>query len=307
MGKQPGSDASVTSFLRRPEDWVVVQRFPRDMRPMKMVSVELGDVKKSVLKIDGLALRRGKSAKVKRQTRYSLLEMEFSQSVVARELRLNMSTSEVLLIGQVASPLVLTTQVLTPSSSNLTTFFKREDGKKKILHAFFYGSGQSFVNIDRALESYDRILCVDTNTGVSLGGQRFSVTTAIAGKLKKIGQIAAQLESDLTVQVVDKDPAPGNAELHGIAKVISHLNHNVPRALDGRVAIITDTEFGRIKAWSRRTEPFYNGHNLPEGVDILYATADSGSDEYLANKMMRTCDVESTKKLREVLATASTG
>lgn len=268
---------------------------------MQMVSVEVGDVKKYILNIDGLALRKGKSVKEKRQTRNSLLEMEFPQPVIARELRVNMSSSEVLLVGQVDSPLILRAQVLTPSNSSLTTYFKREDGKKKILHAFYYAAGHPFVYIDRVLESYDRVLCIDTNTGIRRG-QRVAVTTAISAEVNRIGRLAAHLQSDFTLQVVGTDPAPGNAELDGIAKVISHLNHKLLHILEGRIAIITDTEFGRVKAWSRRTEPFYNGHNLPEGVDIFYATADSGSDEFLVNKMMRACDVESTKKLREVLA-----
>lgn len=307
MAKRSVADAGVTSFLQRSQDWVVVQRFPKDIRPMKMVSVELADVKQYLLNVDGLALRKGKSMKEKRQTRYSLLEMEFTQSVLAREVRLNMSTSEVLLIGQIDSPLILTAQVLTPSNSNLTTYFKREGGKKKVLNAFYYGARNPHINIDRALESYDRILCVDTNTGIGWQGQRIAVTTAIAAKLERIGRVAAQLKSDFTVQVVDKDPPPGNAEIHGIANVISHLNHNVPNSLDGRVAIITDTEFSQIKAWSRRTQPFYNGQNLPDDVDIFYATADSGSDEFMVNKMMRACDVESSKKLRKVLAEAADG
>ena len=50
-----------------------------------------------------------------------------------------------------------------------------------------------------------------------------------------------------------------------------------------------------------RSEPFYDGHRLPDGVDIFYASADAGSEEFLPNQLMRTCDSLSTRKLREML------
>ena len=57
-----------------------------------------------------------------------------------------------------------------------------------------------------------------------------------------------------------------------------------------------------VKAWNERTEPFYDGHRLPDGVDIFYATADAGSEEFMPNRLMRACDSLSAKKLREVIA-----
>jgi hypothetical protein len=83
--------------------------------------------------------------------------------------------------------------------------------------------------------------------------------------------------------------------------VLGFVVKNHPELLDGRLAIITDTEFGMIKPWHERTAPFYDGHKLPEGVDIFYATADAGGEEFLPNRLMRLCDSLSARKLREVL------
>ncbi|MES2785036.1 MAG: hypothetical protein V4684_06200 [Pseudomonadota bacterium] len=170
------------------------------------------------------------------------------------------------------------------------------------LHAYYSVAGHPFINIDRVLEFYDCIFCIDTNTATDRRGQRISVTTAIWGKAKSLGGATIHMQADMRLQVVDKDPAPGNAELHGIAKVFSHLNHNAPQFLEGRIAIITDTKYDRIKGWNQRTETLYNDHNLPEDVDIFFATSDSGSDEFLANRMMRACDTLSAQKLREQIS-----
>ncbi|HVZ45613.1 MAG TPA: hypothetical protein VHA82_17515 [Ramlibacter sp.] len=292
----------ILGLLQKPGDRVHVQRFPSDIGAAQRVTVELGGVMTHLMNVEGLALRRPKSRREKRQRRFTLLDMEFLQRVIARELRVNLTTSEVFLIGRTYSPVILAEEILTPNKSTLTTYYKREGGKKKILHAYYYSAGHPFINIDRVLDTYDRVFCIDTNTGVNRRGQTIAVTTAIWGKGKRLGDVASHMQSDATLQVIDKDPAPGNAELHGIAKVFSHLNHNAPQFLEGRIAIITDTEYDRIKAWNQRTETFYNDHNLPVGVDIFYATSDSGSDEFMANKMMRACDTLSTQKLREELA-----
>ena len=179
--------------------------------------------------------------------------------------------------------------------------FNKRKGKKKLLHSYFQGPGHAFINIDRVFEQYDRVYCVDTNTAVARNGSRVAVTTAITVTSKKIGDSAIHISSDNTIELVATDPPPGNPEMHGIWMMLSHMWKNHPQLLQGKLAIITDTELGKVKAWNERAEPFYDGHVLPEGVDIFYATADAGSEEFLPNWLMRTCDSLSTQKLREML------
>lgn len=290
------------SLLHRPGDRILVQRFPQDIKPGESLSVEIGGVEKELLDAAGLVLRPPKRQENQvRQKRFTLVEMDFGQKVIVHELQVNFTTSEVYLIGQIHSALVLAPQLLTPSRSTLTTYYPRK-GKKKVLHAYFQGAGHPFLNIDRVLESYDRVYCMDTNTATNRNGETVAVTTALAAKSKRIGDIAVHVESDHTIQVVAHAPPPGNPELHGIWLVLESLYKDHPELLEGRIAIITDTELGKIKAWNERTEPFYAGHKLPDGVDIFYATADAGSEEFMPNLLIRTCDSLSTQKLREVIA-----
>lgn len=289
-------------LLHRPKDKLVVHRFPRDIPPGKVVSVEIGGVKKELLDTAGPVIRPLKRQRNRtRQERFTLVEMEFGHKVIARELHVNLTTSEVFLIGQISSAIVLEAQILIPRQSTLTTYYTRK-GKKKVLHAYFQRDGHPFINIDRVLEGYDRVYCVDTNTTVKRSGQVVAVTTALSTKSKRLGEIALHTGSDYTIQIVVHDPPPGNPELHGIWALLRFLVREHPELLQGRLAIITDTELSMVKTWHDRTEPFYDGHRLPDGVDIFYATADAGSQEFMPNLLMRTCDSLSTKRLREVMA-----
>ncbi len=288
-------------LFQRSEDKLFVHRFPRDLPPSEALSVEIGGVEKYQVDTAGPVIRPPiLRPNQHRQKRFTLVEMEFGQKVIAHELRVNFTTSEVLLIGQIHSTLILEPQVLIPCRSTLTTYYARK-GKKKVLHAYFQSSGHPFINIDRVLEGYDRVYCIDTNTAINRSGQKVAVTTALAAKARRVGESAVHIGSDYTIQVVARDPPPGNPELHGIWSVLGFLVRDHPGLVEGRLAIITDTELGMVKAWHERTEPFYGGHRLPYGVDIFYATADAGSEEFMPNQLMRVCDSLSARKLREVI------
>lgn len=277
-----------------------VHKFPPDMPPSEVLSVTIGDVKKRLLDSESLIIKPHKQPRQQRQARATLVEMEFGQRVIVQELRVNLTTAEISVFGRLHSTVFLYPQLLVPQKSTLTTFYERKGGKK-LLHAYFQGPGHAFVNIDRIFELYDRVYCVDTNTAVARNGSRIAVTTAITVTSKKIGHSAIHVSSDNTIELVATDPPHGNPELHGIWMMLAHTWKIHPQLLQGKLAIITDTELGKVKAWNERAEPFYDGHRLPEGVDIFYASADAGSEEFLPNQLMRTCDSLSTRKLREML------
>lgn len=289
------------TLIHKPGDKLFVHRFPREMPPGEVISVKIGGVESQLLDATGLVIRpQRRQPNQKRQERFTLLEMEFGQKVIAQALQVNFATAEVFLTGQIYSALILTPQILIPRRSTLSTYYARK-GKKKLLHAYFQSDGHPFIKIDRVLENYDQVLCVDTNSAINPKGQRVAVTTALVAKSRRLGEIAIHTGADHTIQVVAHDPPPGNPELHGIWSVLGFLVKDHPKLVAGRIAIITDTEFGMVKTWNDRTESFYDGHKLPDGVDIFYATADAGSEEFMPNLLMRTCDSLSAKKLREVI------
>ena len=289
-------------LIHKPGDKLFVHRFPRDIPPGEEISVKIGGVESELLDTAGLVIRPPRhQPNQKRQQRFTLVEMEFGQKVIAHELQVNFTTTEVFLVGQIYSALILKPQILDPHRSTLSTYYARK-GKKKLIHAYFQSAGHPFIKIDRVLEEYDQVLCVDTNSAINRNGQKVAVTTALVATSERLGEIAAHIGAVHTIQVVALDPPPGNPELRGIWSALGFLVKDHPQLVEGRIAIITDTEFGMVKAWQDRTEPFYDGHRLPDGVDIFYATTDAGSEEFLPNRLMRACDSLSAKKLREFMA-----
>lgn len=277
-----------------------VHKFPPDMTPGEFLSVTINNVKKGLLDSDSLIIKPLKQPREKRQARFTLVEMEFGQRVVIQEMRIDLMTAEISVVGRLHSTVFLYPQLLVPRRSNLTTYYERK-GKKKLLHAYFQGPGRTLINIDRVFELYDRVYCVDTNTAVARNGSRVAVTTAIPVTSEKIGDSVIHVSSDSTIELVATDPPLGNPEVHGIWMMLAHTWKNHPQLLQGKLAIITDTELGKVKAWNERTEPFYDDHLLPEGIDIFYASADAGSEEFLPNRLIRDCDSLSTQKLRQLL------
>ncbi len=278
-----------------------MHRFPGDMPAGESLTLTLGGVAKGLLDTNARIVMPFKKPKDRRHERFAEVEMDFGCKFIAHEARINFTTSEILVFGRLASPLILQPQLLTPVRSTLKTYYERK-GKRKLLHAFFQGPGLTFFNIDRVFEFYDRVYCVDTNTAVGLDGIRIAVTTALTMTTRRIGENALNIKSDNTIQLVAKNPPPGNPELHGIWSLLGFLYREHRHLLEGRLAIITDTEFGKVKSWNDRTETFYDGHHLPGGVDIFYASADGGSQEFMPNHLMTVCDSLSTKKLQELRA-----
>ncbi len=277
----------------------LVQRFPESVGAATTFIVTLGDVKKHVLDTDGLMLSHPKvQEKQKRHERSSTLEIQFDHKVKLRELRIDFATSEVTCIGQIDSSLVLVNSMLSGARYSLTTYYPRKD-KKKVLHAYFELRNSSYLAMENVLARYDRIFCVDTNCVLSKNKKKVAVTSAIIAKPDVVAGVALGFVDTVDFQGVVVDP-PGNPEVYGIWTCFSHILKERPDLLGDRIALITDTEYGLIRQWQLRQVPFINGMMLSEGIDIFYATSDAGGDEFMPNRLIKTCDQRSAAKLKEM-------
>jgi hypothetical protein len=287
-------------MLEAAKDQVFFQRFPEDMPPAQTLEITLSGVKSSMLDADGLMLVLPKQQiNQPRNERFSKLEIDFGKKVKIREMHANLTTSEIICIGQIDSPIIVGNSHLSDARSTLTTYYARKN-KNKILHAYFQLPGSHFLGIEKVLATYDQIFCIDTNSAIARDGRKVAVTTAIIGKPQTLAGSAMYIGETTEYQCVAYDP-PGNPEIHGIWMCFCHIYKERPALLESRIALITDTEYSRIKGWQNRSEPFFERQVLPEGIDIFYATSDAGGDEFTPNRLIRTCDQLSTKKMREIL------
>lgn len=100
---------------------------------------------------------------------------------------------------------------------------------------------------------------------------------------------------------------PGNPEIFGIGTMMFHFFETNPHLRDKHIGIITDTELDLIKGINQRTTPFFQTMQLPENTSLFYATRDTGSAKFMANKLIRMCDNASTEYLNKYLNDGSRG
>lgn len=288
-------------MLEGGSDHILLERFPSDMKPAQIVEITLSGVIYRLLNIEGLALTLPRKQKNNaKNERFSTIQIDFGERVKIHSLYANLTTSEIACLGQPNSSIIINQTHLTSAKATLKTYYKRKD-KDKILHAYFNIPGRHYLNISKALSTYDQIICIDTNAASARNGRRVAVTTAIIGAPTTLADSAVWIGESIEYQSVAYDP-PGNPEIHGIWMCFCHIYKDRPDLLKNKIALITDTEYSQIIAWQNRTKTFFDGHKLPEGIDIFYATSDAGIEEFLPNKLIKTCDKLNDKKLREILS-----
>ena len=144
------------------------------------------------------------------------------------------------------------------------------------------------------------VLAVDTNYRDISGVGKICATTGIETRFNKVTGDAFHVQSCNKRQKITIDP-PGNPEIFGIGMMMHHFFETNPNLSSKNVGIITDTELGLLKSINQRKIPFYQDMMLPEKTTLFYATSESGSAEFMANKLIRICDKESKKYLNNYI------
>lgn len=291
----------IDRMLEGGNDQLLLHSFPSDMQPAQIVEFTLSGVISQLFNAEGLALTPPKKQKNNVKTeRFSTITIDFGEKFKIHSLHANFTTSEITCIGQPNSPIIIRSTPLSSARATLKTYYKKANGKNKILHAYFNIPGRHYLQIEKALSTYDQIFCVDTNSKSTKDGRIVSVTTAIIGSPKTLAGSALWIGETVEYQAVTYDP-PGNPEIYGIWMCFCHIHKDRPDLLKDRIALITDTEYDKISLWQNRTAAFFDGQKLPEGIDIFYATSDAGIEEFLPNKLIKMCDKLNDQKMREIL------
>lgn len=88
-------------------------------------------------------------------------------------------------------------------------------------------------------------------------------------------------------------------ELVGLIKLIGFLETTEFYKGLQRVAIIIDTELGKINEFNARKLPIFGSIFLPKRMQLTYASADVGA-ELLSNQLIRSADKSATICLEEL-------
>jgi hypothetical protein len=137
----------------------------------------------------------------------------------------------------------------------------------------------------RALQRFRTLLAVDTGTR-TLSGARVSVAASIA-----------LVEFTITggrwsAKIVDQDPYEFHNANISPERIgwVDLMQRAVTTALPTPVGIIVDSELGELPDYNRRTTPIVPGFPMPVGYELVFASADAGTSEYLGNAAIQYCD-----------------
>ena len=277
-----------------------IHEFPADMAAAETVQIVLNDVNKKLINFSDDKLQPDRHPKQPyKMVRHTEISLRFSQKIRAIKLFLDMKSRIVFVFGKRDSPIVIRPEILKPAETHIITYYKKQN-KKKVLNACFFGSGHPVTDMHLAMANGEVVIAVDTNSRDVPGTGKVAATTAIEANINIVTEDACHCQSGPMRQKITIDP-PGNPEIFGIGTMLHHFFDTNPKFRDKLVGIITDTELDLIKGMNQRTIPFFETMLLPENIILFYATRDSGSAEFFANKLIRMCDNASTEYLDSYL------
>lgn len=285
--------------LPKGEYWT--HTFPEDMSPGESISLTLNDVRKKLINFSGDNIKPDRQPKQRdKLARHMEIKLRFPQKIKVMKIFLNMNSQIVFVLGKRDTAIIIRPEILKPAEAHIITYYKKKN-KRKVINACFLGSGHPVTDIHLAMADCEVLVAVDTNSLEVPGVGKVAATTAIEAYIRDVSEGAHHLQSGRMRQKITIDP-PGNPEIFGIGTMMFHFFETNPHLRDKRIGIITDTELNLIKGISQRSTPFFQNMLLPEKTSLFYATSDTGSAEFMANKLIRMCDKASTKYLDRYLS-----
>ncbi|MCZ6781617.1 MAG: hypothetical protein O7C73_08250 [Nitrospirae bacterium] len=151
---------------------------------------------------------------------------------------------------------------------------------------------------NKALEPFDRLVAVDTNTRL-IRGEQVSVTGVVEGIWNWVADKdglhrAVRYGTPFCLEFLGIKVDP---EQLGWLMVISELMKEPPYQRSKRVGLIVDSGLDKLDVYNTRRCPIYGDALLPRNFTLVYATSDAGR-EYAANFLLRAADTASNKVLQ---------
>jgi hypothetical protein len=182
---------------------------------------------------------------------------------------------------------------LVPVSANVEVSYEREEKKgkgQKILSRAPLIGGPLWANPIRALEGFDHLLAIDTNTKVS-NGEIISVAGVVHGTTTKVivpGKTGIQFGIQCCMEFRGIKEKAENIAWAFIIQAIQHLPSYRPFLQYG---LIVDCDLNNLEKYNNRESPIYNKFYLPDNMKFIYASSEV--KDSAANTMLALADKES--------------
>lgn len=222
----------------------------------------------------------------KPKPRITYLTMDMGKPVAANSLRIS-PTGKVELLSNGIS--------LIPKEIKIETGYERKKGFKIINRAPLTHE-DLFINPNRALEKYDLLCAIDTNTK-PLNNGTVSVSCVVICKLTSQKEYTTVQYN--AVNCLEFRNISGKPENIAWCKLIKLMMANPSYNEKMKVGIVVDSDLGNIPDYNARKIPIVDNFYLPPNVELLYASTDIGK-EYLPNILISLCDKEANKLIKYI-------
>jgi hypothetical protein len=148
-----------------------------------------------------------------------------------------------------------------------------------------------------ALAQYDAVYFIDTNCKV-IKRKRVAVAAFIRSRIEATSSGHKVICDEERVNLYEFHGSPKKPELLAIFKLACDVRKFPDFSANSRIAIVTDTELGAHDEINERRRPIVDGHLLPQGFHLLYASADVGQEAI--NKLIRFCDRMARRRLADI-------
>lgn len=174
---------------------------------------------------------------------------------------------------------------------------RAKKGKPKVIHR----ATANPVDIQReptqALMRFRTLVAIDTNTrvidGVSVSMTAWIMLIGLRWDEKNPVQWHASIADQDALEFHDATVSPELLGWHQIAELAA-------RSLPRPIGLIVDSDLGRISEINQRKQPLFDAIYLPEGAELIYASADVGTGEFVGNKAIQYCDRLATRLLDRI-------
>lgn len=175
--------------------------------------------------------------------------------------------------------------------AKLTQSYKRKKGSKVLASGIV--TGDKLFHPESLLCGFDQLFIIDTNTK-DIGGHTLSVSGVIHAYVSDAldGEVKLMYLPICAFEFWNPQCDP---ERLGWLALIDGIQGN--DELSGKkTGIVVDSSLGQLDAINNKEAPIVSDHLLPDGFNLIYASADIGVAG--VNKMIKMCDWLSTREIR---------
>ncbi len=186
---------------------------------------------------------------------------------------------------------------IVPTNGTAEMAYDRERKGRKVLSRIPLDPKEMYTDPNLALTTFDTLYAVDTNTK-RMGNNRVSVGCAAQVKLNKAnGGVEFSVSHDLAIELWNLQ---GNPEAAMWQYVLETAASSPFFRQSKSLALVVDSELGRINDFNTQSRPIVNDFWLPDRWHVIYASADK-PNECVANSLIALCDRLATRILDCIL------